>query len=85
MTHFQYKTSGTCSRLIDFELDDENKVRNVSFVGGCNGNLKAISRLCEGHPASEIAELLKGVDCGGKGTSCGDQFSKALEEALKQV
>ncbi len=81
--HYQYKTKGTCSRLIDFDLEN-GIVSNVRFVSGCNGNLKGIGRLVEGRKASEIAELLKGTDCGGRGTSCPDQLAKALEAALAQ-
>lgn len=78
MTHYTYRPSGVCARQIDFDLD-EGKVRNLSFVSGCNGNLKAIGKLCEGQPKERIIELLKGNDCGGRGTSCADQFARALE------
>ena len=75
---FVYKTSGTCAREIHFELDDEKRVHGLYFVGGCNGNLKAIGKLCEGKDALEIAKLLEGNTCGWKETSCGDQLSKAI-------
>ena len=81
--HYQYKTKGTCSRLIDFDLEN-GVVSNVRFVSGCNGNLKGIGRLVEGRKASEIAALLKGTDCGGRGTSCPDQFARGLEAAMAQ-
>ena len=74
-----YATQGTCSREINFDVED-NKLRNVSFKGGCNGNLKGISRLVTGRDAKEVAETLKGVDCGGKGTSCPDQLARALKQ-----
>ena len=80
MTH-SYKTRGTCSRQIDFELDN-GIVKNVSFFGGCNGNLKGIGALVEGRPAEEVIQLLKGMKCGFKPTSCPDQLALALEKAL---
>lgn len=80
MTH-SYKTRGTCSRQIDFEIDN-GIVKNVSFFGGCNGNLKGISALVEGRPAEEVIALLKGMKCGFKNTSCPDQLAQALEKAL---
>lgn len=82
MTH-TYKTRGTCSRQIDFELDN-GIVKNVSFFGGCNGNLKGIGALVEGRPAEEVISLLKGMKCGFKPTSCPDQLALALETALNE-
>ena len=76
---YKYKTSGTCAVLINFEIDDDNKLHNVSFVGGCNGNLKAISKLIEGKDADEIANILDGNICNGKKTSCADQLAKAIK------
>lgn len=78
---YTYKTRGTCSRQIDFELDN-GIVKNVSFFGGCNGNLKGIGALVEGRPAEEVITLLKGMKCGFKNTSCPDQLALALEKAL---
>ena len=72
-----YKTHGTCSQLISFELED-GKIHNVSFTGGCNGNLKGIGALAEGMKASEAADRLEGIRCGFKKTSCPDQLAKAL-------
>ncbi len=80
---YTYQTKGTCSRQISFELQD-GKVHNVAFVGGCNGNLKGISKLVEGRDAKEIIALLKGNLCGNKPTSCPDQLALALEAALAQ-
>lgn len=77
----QYTTKGTCSRFIDFDLED-GIVKNVVFTGGCNGNLKGIGALVEGRPAAEVIQLLKGTTCGFKATSCPDQLAHALEEAL---
>ncbi|MCR5545708.1 MAG: TIGR03905 family TSCPD domain-containing protein [Lachnospiraceae bacterium] len=81
MRHISYTPRGVCSRLIEFDMED-GKIYNVSFTGGCNGNLKAISKLVEGKDAKEVADILRGNDCGGRGTSCADQFSKALEECF---
>lgn len=77
-----YTTMGVCSRQITFEIDDEGKLHNVSFLGGCNGNLKAIGRLVEGKDAKEIAEVLKGNQCGPRPTSCADQLARAIMEVL---
>jgi uncharacterized protein (TIGR03905 family) len=77
---YEYKTNGTCSTKIQFEIID-GLVRNVRFTGGCNGNLKAIAALVEGMPKEKVIEILRGIDCRGKGTSCGDQLARALEEA----
>ena len=75
-----YKTKGVCSREIHFDIKD-NKVLNVSFVGGCNGNTQGIGKLVEGMPVDDVIKRLRGINCNGKGTSCPDQLSKALEEA----
>lgn len=75
----QYATRGTCSRLINFDVVD-GKVSNVSFLGGCNGNLQGIGALVEGLPVDEVINKLSGIDCGGKGTSCPDQLARALSE-----
>lgn len=82
MKHFEYRTHGVCSRLISFDLDENNCLHNVSFLGGCPGNLKAIGKLVEGKDALEIKELLAGNTCASKATSCADQLSKAINEAL---
>ena len=82
MKGYAYTPQGVCSRKIYFKLDDEKRIHELVFEGGCNGNLKAIGKLTEGKSASEIADILRGNDCGGRGTSCADQLSKALEKAL---
>jgi uncharacterized protein (TIGR03905 family) len=79
---YEFKTHGTCSRKIHFDIDPEGKLHDVSFEGGCNGNLKAIGIFAEGMDAREVAAKLKGVDCAGRGTSCGDQLAKGITEAL---
>ena len=73
---------GVCSVQIDFDLDSEERIHNLQYIRGCNGNLKAIGRLVEGKPAREIADLLRGNDCQNRGTSCADQLSKAIDQAL---
>lgn len=79
---YTYKTSGTCSSRIDFSLED-GRLHNVTFTGGCNGNLQGISRLVEGMTAEEVVNRLSGIRCGFKPTSCPDQLARALTEALK--
>lgn len=77
----EYRTSGTCSTQIYYDVVNEDGVdvvRNVAFVGGCNGNLKGISKLVEGMPVDRVIELLRGIRCGYKSTSCPDQLAKAL-------
>jgi uncharacterized protein (TIGR03905 family) len=76
--HYDYKTHGTCSMQISFDKDEQNKVTNISFLGGCNGNLKAIAKLVDGWTAEEISSKLKGNLCGNKKTSCADQLAKAV-------
>lgn len=77
----QYKTQGVCSQMINFEIED-NKVKNVSFVGGCNGNLQGISRLVDGMDVAEAIERMDGIHCGFKKTSCPDQLAEALKKAI---
>ena len=78
---FDYKTKGTCSQKIFFEISD-GKVQTVEFLGGCNGNLKGICSLVEGMDAKEVVARLSGTTCGMKPTSCPDQLAKAIKEAL---
>lgn len=79
---YTYKTSGTCSSQIDFELED-GIIKSVAFTGGCNGNLQGISRLVKGMRAEEAISRLEGIRCGWKPTSCPDQLAKALSQAVK--
>ena len=81
--HFTYKTQGTCSSAIDFDVEN-NVLTNVVFTGGCNGNLKGISQLVKGMKAADVIERMEGTTCGMKPTSCPDQLAKALKEALAQ-
>ena len=78
---FSYKTRGTCSQYINFELNN-GVVTNVQFLGGCNGNLKGIGALVEGMKAEDVIARVEGIKCGMKATSCPDQLAKALKEAL---
>lgn len=80
---YKYKTKGTCSVEINFDIND-NIVSNISFVGGCNGNLKAISKLLEGQSVDYIEEKLLGNTCGMRNTSCADQLAKAVREAAEK-
>ena len=75
---YQYTTQGVCSKAINFEIED-NKVKNVSYVAGCNGNLKGISSLVEGMDIDEVIVRLEGTTCGAKKTSCPDQLAQALK------
>ena len=77
---YQYKTKGTCSQMIYFDLEN-GKVKNVQFMGGCNGNLKGIGQLVEGMDVDDVIARLEGTTCGMKRTSCPDQLAKALKEA----
>ena len=76
---YNYKTSGTCSRAIHFQVED-GKVSSVRFEGGCHGNLQGIAALVEGMDKDEIIRRVKGIKCGFKSTSCPDQLAKALEQ-----
>ena len=78
---YEYNTKGTCSRQIIFDIED-GKVKNVQYIGGCNGNLKGIGKLVEGMDAQEVITRLEGTTCGMKNTSCPDQLAKALKQAL---
>ncbi|MBR6238541.1 MAG: TIGR03905 family TSCPD domain-containing protein [Lachnospiraceae bacterium] len=82
MKHYTYYPKGVCPSQIDYDLDDEGKIYNIKYVGGCNGNLKAIGKLLEGTDAKSAADILRGNDCNGRGTSCADQLAKSIDEAL---
>ena len=81
---FEYQTSGTCSRSILFDVED-GKVKNVQFIGGCNGNLQGISRLVDGMNIDDIIAKVEGVHCGMKSTSCPDQLAQALKKAKEAL
>ena len=76
---FTYTTRGTCSRQILFDVDEENRLHNVKFIGGCSGNLQGIAKLVEGRDLDEVQRTLKGIKCKGN-TSCPDQLSRAIAQ-----
>ncbi len=80
---YTYNTTGTCSRTIEIEIEDD-KLMSLNFVGGCNGNLKGISALCRGMKVDDIIDKLKGIKCGFKNTSCPDQLANALMDYKKK-
>lgn len=81
--NYSYKTRGVCSREIHFDIED-GVLHNVEFTGGCNGNLKAISKLVEGMECDKVVSVLKGNTCGMNSTSCADQLARAITEANGQ-
>ena len=80
---YEYKTKGTCSQKIFFDIED-NKVKNVQFVGGCNGNTQGVSKLVEGMKVDDVIDRLEGIKCGPRPTSCPDQLAKALKQYKEQ-
>ena len=83
---FTYGTTGVCSRQINIDINENDKtINSVSFVGGCNGNLKGIGALVKGRTIDEVIATLKGIDCNFKGTSCPDQLARALEEIKSEI
>ncbi len=80
---WEYKTKGVCASVINFDLDG-NVVTNVSFQGGCNGNLKAVSKLVDGMTVEQIEGYLKGNTCGMRNTSCADQLAQAVRKAYEE-
>ena len=81
---FEYRTKGTCSQRIIFDVED-NILKNVQFIGGCNGNLKGISSLVEGMNIDDVIAKVEGISCGFKSTSCPDQLAKALKKAKENL
>lgn len=84
MKHYDYKTTGTCSQIIHISVDDDDVVREVSFEGGCNGNLQGISSLVVGMKADQVIERLSGIRCGYKNTSCPAELATALLQMKSQ-
>jgi len=82
--HMTYKTHGTCSSKIDLNIDSDHIIKSVKFTGGCNGNLQGISRLVIGKKAEDVISDLEGIRCGFKATSCPDQLTKALRQAIDE-
>ena len=83
MADYSYRPMGVCSQMLTFSIDD-GKLHNLTFYGGCDGNLKAIGILTNGMDAAKVADMLRGNTCGYKSTSCADQLSKAIDAALAQ-
>lgn len=81
---YSYTPSGVCAKKINFDIID-NKISKVAFIGGCPGNLEALSSLLEGMDVNEAIKRLKGINCGSKETSCSDQFAQALEEIISNI
>ena len=79
MEQFSYKPKGTCSKLLNFEMEDD-KIKSLQVVGGCPGNLLGISRIVKDMPVDQVIEAFDGVHCGGKATSCPDQIAQALKQ-----
>ena len=84
MKEIVYPTQGTCSKYIRVVLTDDNVIEDVQFLGGCMGNLQGIVALVKGQKAEDVIQRVQGINCGGKGTSCPDQLSKALAQALRE-
>ena len=80
---YKFTPSGVCSMQITFDMENDI-VTNVKFLGGCAGNTQGVARLCDGRDANELVEILEGIKCGYKGTSCPDQLAKALKTALEE-
>ena len=80
---YSYNPKGVCPMKIEFDLNGD-VVRNIRFLGGCDGNLKAISKLCDGMTVDEIERKLRGNTCGRKPTSCADQLARAVREAYQK-
>ena len=78
---YTYRPSGVCTMQISFDMENDI-VTNVKFLGGCAGNTQGVAKLCEGRDANELIEILEGIKCGYKGTSCPDQLAQALKEAV---
>ena len=81
--HYTLYPKGVCSTQIDLDVTD-GKIHNLSYTGGCNGNLKALGAMCEGASAEEVIRRLSGITCGYKGTSCSDQLARLLQYAMKK-
>ena len=81
--HYEFKTKNVCSRKVSFDLED-GKISNIVFQGGCDGNLKAISKILEGADAEFVIKTLSGNDCRGSGTSCADQLAQAVSKAISE-
>ena len=84
MKHIQYTTQGTCSKIIDVTADENDVIQQVSFLGGCNGNLQGIAQLVRGQRIDDVISKVSGIRCGTRRTSCPDQLAEALRQ-LKEA
>lgn len=84
MKELQYFTTGTCSKMIYVKMNEDHIIEEVSFIGGCNGNLQGISQLVKGRKAEDIITDIEGISCGGRPTSCPDQLAKALRQLIEK-
>ena len=82
--HYTLYPKGVCSTQIDLDVTD-GKIHNLSYTGGCNGNLKALGAMCEGASAEEVIRRLSGITCGYKATSCSDQLARLVQDAMKKM
>ncbi len=82
---YTYNPVGVCSQQITIDINDDETINDIQFLGGCNGNLKGIAALAKGKTLDEIINALKGIRCGMKGTSCPDQLAKALEQIKDEI
>ena len=82
---YTFQPQGVCSRAMMVEVDEQGVTQEMQVLGGCNGNLQGISRLVKGMKAEDAIARLEGIDCGGKGTSCPDQFARGLEKAMAKA
>jgi uncharacterized protein (TIGR03905 family) len=85
MHHYTFYPLGVCSRQIDLDIDENLRVHNIRYIGGCNGNLKALGALAEGMSVDEVIERLDGIRCGEKNTSCSDQLARNLKKNLCEI
>ena len=83
--HYTFYPKGVCSTQIDLDVDNNGRVHNIAYTGGCNGNLKALSALAEGLTVAEVVNKLYGITCGFKGTSCSDQLARNLKATVKEA
>lgn len=81
---YTYTPTGVCSRQILIDINDDETINNIKFLGGCNGNLQGISALAKGKKIDDVIAVLKGISCGMKGTSCPDQLARALEQIKEE-
>lgn len=82
---YTYTPQGVCSKQITIDINDDEMIENISFLGGCHGNLQGISALAKGRSIDEVITVLRGIDCRGRGTSCPDQLANALEQIKAEL